>query len=138
MKSFAEVVNSMLINIAGLWKCRKNARRQMVAICFGICLVFTACGGESAPAARDTPRKPRGPQMEETVIDPIDPRRLADAMKVVIVPDPPAKPPMEEHEHDEDDAIEDGKEMTGSDDKDLTIGSMDAKKNPVPERKGKP
>ncbi len=50
---------------------------------------FSACKKEEGPVAREAPKKRAVPVDDEPAVDPIDPQRIEQAMKITVEPDPP-------------------------------------------------
>lgn len=78
---------------------------QLIAL---LCLMvgisgFSGCKKEEDPVVREAPKKRAAPVEEEPAVDPIDPQRIEQAMKVVVEPDPPemTEEPAEMKEKDE-------------------------------------
>jgi hypothetical protein len=115
---------------------------SLAGLCLGAGMLLfpLGCTSESAPAARDAPRRTMAPEEAEPEVEPIDQRRVEASSMVVIEQEPVARPAveMEEHDHGE----EPGEAMTDepekSDGEACPEGAMCAGMGTAPKPASKP
>jgi len=84
----------------------KTGFSSLAGLCLGAAVLLfpVGCTSESAPAARDAPKRTMAPEEAEPQAEAIDQRRVEASSKVVNEQEPVARPPaeMEEHDHTEE------------------------------------
>ena len=90
----------------------KTGFSSLAGLCLGAAVLLfpVGCTSESAPAARDAPKRTMAPEEAEPQAEAIDQRRVEASSMVVAEQEPVARPPAEMEEHDH--AEEPGEAMT--------------------------
>lgn len=87
-------------------------RRNLLIAGSSVVLILSACSTESAPAARDAPKRTMAPEDTEPQAEAIDARRVEASSKVVVEQEPLAMAPAEpEHTEEPAEEMQEGTDM---------------------------